>query len=330
MKYVIVGTGNISGTYADALRAVAGCELTGFISRRQTRHGPAGQPSLPCWPTLADVDEPFDAVIIATPNGLHPQSAIEAACLGKHILVEKPLAITVAAMDSMMDAARQHGVTLAVSFQRLSYPDNLAVKALLARGALGQIYSADLSCRFWRDQPYYDSADYRGGYRLDGGGVFMQQASHAIDTYIWLFGMPAQLHSELPTFAHRMEAEDHGAVVMRYDNGMIGTIVASTCARPGYPPRLEVCCEKGTFTLSNDCIEVWHIDGIDNPAHPPPPVADNGASSATLNDSRRHQAILADFEQAVARGSVPLAAADDARRATELILHIYQQHERKE
>ncbi len=118
-----------------------------------------------------------------------------------------------------------------------------------------------------------------------------------------------------------MEAEDHGAVVLRYDNGMIGTIVASTCARPGYPPRLEVCCEKGTFTLLNDCIDVWQIEGVDNPAQPRPPVADNGASSATLNDSRRHQAILADFER---------AAADDARRATELILQIYHQHERKE
>nr|AFW03749.1 oxidoreductase domain protein [Sodalis praecaptivus] len=330
MKYVIVGTGNISGTYADALQAVAGCELTGFISRRQPSHGLAGHPSLPCWPTLAEVDKPFDAVIVATPNGLHPHSAIEAAGLGKHILVEKPLAITVAAMDNMIDAARQHGVTLAVSYQRRSYPDNLAVKALLARGALGRIYSADLSCRFWRDQPYYDSAEYRGGYRLDGGGVFMQQASHAIDTYIWLFGMPARLHGELATFAHQMEAEDHGAVVLRYDNGMIGTIVASTCARPGYPPRLEVCCEKGTFTLLNDCIDVWQIEGVDNPAQPRPPLADNGASSATLNDSRRHQAILADFERAVAEGEPPLAAADDARRATELILQIYHQHERKE
>ncbi|RLR18399.1 hypothetical protein D8L93_01260, partial [Sodalis-like symbiont of Bactericera trigonica] len=80
MKYVIVGTGNISGTYADALQAVAGCELTGFISRRQIRHGLAGRPSLPCGPTLADVDEPFDAVIIATPNGLHLRTALSRRC----------------------------------------------------------------------------------------------------------------------------------------------------------------------------------------------------------------------------------------------------------
>ncbi len=77
-------------------------------------------------------------------------------------------------MDNMIDAARRHGVTLAVSYNRRSYPDSLAVKALLARGALGRIYSVDLSCRFWRYQPDYDSADYRGSYRLDGGGVFMQ------------------------------------------------------------------------------------------------------------------------------------------------------------
>ncbi len=327
MKYVIIGTGNISKTYISALQSLPACELIGFVSRSKTSGD--NDYRLPCWPTLAEVSRPFDAVIITTPNGLHHQSAIEAARLGKHVLVEKPLDITQGAMDGMIDAAARANVTLAVSYQRRTNPDNMAVKALMEQGAFGRIYSADLSCRFWRDQRYYDSADYRGGYALDGGGVFMQQACHNIDNYIWLFGMPARVQGELDTFAHRIEAEDHGAVVLRYDNGMIGTIVASTCAPPGYPPRLEVSCEKGTFTLLNDCISDWHVAGIDNPVSTVPPAEDPGASSPTVTDFSRHAAVLADFEQAVAQGTTPLADGKDARRTTDLVLQNYRCQERK-
>jgi len=117
-------------------------------------------------------------------------------------------------------------------------------------------------------------------------------------------------------------------VVLRHANGMIGTIVASTCARPGYPPRLEVSCEKGSFTLLNDCISEWHIDGIENPALPVPPAPDGGASTPKVSDSSRHEAIIADFERAISHGATPLAEAADASRATELILRIYQCHAR--
>ncbi|WP_413734586.1 Gfo/Idh/MocA family protein [Sodalis sp. RH21] len=324
MKYVIVGTGNISHTYLRALQALPACETVGFVSRGKTPGTLIN--TLPSWPTLAAVDRPFDAVIVTTPNALHHESAIEAARLGKHILVEKPLDISQTAMDDMIAAADEHHVTLAVSYQRRTNPDNLAVKALLEQHALGRIYSADLSCRFWRDAAYYASAGYRGGYAVDGGGVFMQQASHNIDNYIWLFGMPERVQGELDTFAHDIEAEDHGAVVLRHADGMIGTIVASTCARPGHPPRLEVSCEKGTFTLLNDCISDWQIAGIDNPAAQVPPAPDAGASSPTITDTSRHEAVIVDFERAVSQGATPLAEARDARRATELILRIYHSH----
>lgn len=322
MKYVIVGTGNISHTYLNALQSLPTSEAVGFISRSKSSGDAPG--ALPRWPSLSAVDRPFDAVIITTPNGLHHHSAIEAARLGKHVLVEKPLDITREAMDAIIDAAARHSVTLAVSYQRRTNPDNAAIKKMLDARAFGRIYSADLSCRFWRDHAYYDSADYRGGYAIDGGGVFMQQASHNIDNYIWLFGMPDRVQGELDTFAHQMEAEDHGAVVLRHADGMIGTIVASTCAPPGYPPRLEVSCEKGTFTLINDCISAWHIHGIDNPAAQAAPAPDAGASSPWVNDSSRHAAVIADFERAITETVPPLAAGNDARRATDLILRIYR------
>ncbi|MFA9438247.1 Gfo/Idh/MocA family protein [Uliginosibacterium sp. sgz301328] len=321
MRYVIVGTGNISNTYVAAFKNLPGCELVGCVSR--SGRTPKDAPHLECRASLAEIQAPFDAVIITSPNGLHHISAIEAAALGKHVLTEKPLDITMEAMDKMVAACEAAGVQLAVAFQRRTNPDNVAVKKLLEAGALGRIYAADLSCRFWRDQAYYDSGDYRGGWAIDGGGPFIQQASHNIDNYIWFFGMPDQVTSQLGTFAHDIETEDHGAALLRHDSGMIGTIVASTCARPGYPARLEVICEKGTFTMQDDRIHTWNIDGVPNPASAVTPRPDDGARSAAVADTSRHEAVIRDFEQAIASNTRPLADAADGRRATELILRIY-------
>lgn len=321
MRYVILGTGNICSTYVRALANVPGAELVGCVSRSGRRPGAA--PDLACAPSLDEVRVPFDAVIVTTPNGLHHKGIIDAARLGKHVLVEKPLDITRDAMDQAIKACDDANVTLAVSYQRRTNPDNIALKAVIDSGLLGRIYAADLSCRFWRNQAYYDSGDYRGAYALDGGGPFIQQASHNIDTYIWFFGMPETVTSQLGTFAHRIEVEDHGAAILRYADGMIGTIVASTCAYPGYPARLEVICEKGTFTITDDRITTWEIEGVDNPSVVAEKPLDMGASSAVVNDTSRHEDIIRDFESAVRDRRRPLVDAEDGRRATELILQIY-------
>ena len=321
MKYVLLGTGNISNTYIAAVNKLPDCEVVGCISRSGRR--PSSAPDLPCAPSLAELPVAFDAVIIATPNGLHHQAAIEAARLGKHVLTEKPLDIHFATMDAMIEACRNADVTLAVAYQRRTNPDNLTLKRLFSEKAFGRIYAADLSCKFWRDQAYYDSGAYRGAWEIDGGGPFMQQACHNIDSYLWFFGMPAEVTSLLGTFAHTIEVEDHGAALLKYADGMIGTIIASTAARPGLPARLEVHCEKGTFVTLDDRISFWAIDGIENPASAAPAANGNNASSAAVTDTARHEDILRDFEAAVREHRPPLADALAARQTTELILRIY-------
>jgi len=321
MRYVILGTGNICNTYVRTLSNIRGAELVGCVSRSGRR--PSAAPDLFCASSLEEIRVPFDAVIVTTPNGLHHRGIIEAAGLGKHVLVEKPLDIAREAMDQAIKASESAGVTLAVSYQRRTNPDNIALKAVIDSGVLGRIYSADLSCRFWRNQAYYDSGDYRGAYALDGGGPFIQQASHNIDTYVWFFGMPETVVSQLGTFAHAIEVEDHGAAILRYGNGMIGTIIASTCAYPGYPARLEVICEKGTFTTTDDRITVWEVEGVANPSVVSEKPLDDGARSAVVTDTSRHEDIIRDFEASVREGRKPLVDAEDGRRATELILQIY-------
>ncbi|MEZ4687722.1 MAG: Gfo/Idh/MocA family oxidoreductase, partial [Bacteroidia bacterium] len=216
------------------------------------------------------------------------------------------------------------GLTLAVAYQRRTAPDNQAIKTLIEQGALGNIFAADLSAKFYRDQAYYDSAEYRGGYTIDGGGPFIQQACHNIDIYTWFFGLPKTVKSMMDTFTHRMEAEDHGAALLRHPNGMIGTIVASTATKPGFAARLEVHSDKGSFTMTDDRITDWQMEGVPNPANSSFHYQHDGATSASVSDASAHTGILRDFEEAVESGREPLVSGPSAKETSDLILEIYR------
>ncbi len=152
----------------------------------------------------------------------------------------------------------------------------------------------------------------------------MQQASHQIDLYCWLFGMPSEVKSLASTLAHRMEAEDHGAAILRHPSGMIGTIVASTVCKPGFPARLEIHAEAGSLVLENDVLTRWLVDAVENPSRPPGAAIHSGAASAAVSDTAGHEAILADFVSAVREGREPAVSGESARSATDLILRIYR------
>jgi UDP-N-acetyl-2-amino-2-deoxyglucuronate dehydrogenase len=323
MRFVIAGTGNISRTYHTVISKLPGTEVVGFVSRRGNR--PAYLPSDVAVETATELDDltvDYEAVVLATPNGLHRDGAVAAARLGKHVLTEKPLEVSLERMDAMIGACRRADVRLGVAYQRRMSPDNRALKALLDDGRLGRLYAADLSVKFFRDQAYYDSAPYRGTWEIDGGGAFTQQASHNVDLYCWFFGMPERVVSMWGTLGHDVEVEDHGVALLRHADGMIGSIIASTVARPGFPARLEVHAERGSIVLENDVITTWEADGLENPSTPPSGVIHSGATVA-VTDTAGHEAVVSDFVQAVRERRDPAIPGESARLATELILKIY-------
>lgn len=322
-KFVLIGTGNISSTYINAIGRIKGADVVACVSGSLKKPGAA--PNLPSYKTLDDIDLDFDAVIICTPNGLHHVSAIKAAELGKHVFCEKPVDISLQAVDAMITACRDNNVNLGVAYQRRYSSDNPAVKTLIDNGKLGNVFSVDLSVKNYRDDAYYNSSDYRGTYALDGGGPFIQQASHYIDLYYWLFGKPEKLVSQLGTFMHDIEVEDHGAVICKHKNGMIGTITASTATKPGFPARLEIYTEKGCVFMENDVITHWEIEGVENPgAQKQSKNTHSGSSSAAVNDTTNHEFLLKDFIDSVKTGREPLISGESARFATEMILDIYK------
>ncbi len=321
-RFVIIGGGNIGGTYANAVSRISDAEISGVVSR-QGRAPKWADGSVEVASSLASMKSPYDAVIICTPNALHHEGTIEAASLGKHVLCEKPIDISLAAADSMIEACRKAGVKLGVAYQRRMSPDIKAVKELLEKDKLGRVFAAELTVNNYRDDAYYNSSEYRGTKSVDGGGPFMQQASHYIDIYSWFFGKPVRVVSMLGTFVHDIEVEDHGAALLRHENGMIGVIVASTAAKPGFDGRIEIHGEKGTLILANDVIVKWAIEGEPNPSKPREMKIVSGASSHTVADTALHEAIIKDFISAVRGDREPAVTGESARLATEIILMIY-------
>jgi predicted dehydrogenase len=323
IKFVIIGSGNIANTYISAIENIANAEVVGLVSSKLKK--PTTINHLPFFKTLHDIDVDFDAVIVCTPNGLHHVGAIEAASLGKHVLCEKPIDISLESIDKMISACKANKVNLGVAYQRRFSSDNPIVKKMIDENKLGKVFSVDLAVKNYRDQGYYDSADYRGTYKIDGGGPFIQQACHYIDLYYWFFGKPNKLVSKLGTFVHNIEVEDHGAVICVHESGMIGTITASTATKPGFPAKMEIYSSKGYIILENDVITHWDIEGIENPS--PQQSGKNkhtGSSSAVVNDTTNHETIINDFVSAIKTGKDPLITGESARNATEIILDIYK------
>ena len=321
-KFVIIGTGNIASTYLTAIDNINGAEVVGWVSRSQKK--PLGaEDFFEVKKSLQEIESEFDAVIAATPNGMHHINVIEAANMGKHALTEKPLDITIKAMDDMVSACKKNNVKLGVTYQRRFSPDNIIIKRLLDEQAFGKVFGADLIVECWRDQSYYDSAPYRGGKEVDGGGPFIQQAAHNIDIYGWFFGRPEKVVSMLGTFMHDIEGEDHGVALLRHSSGMIGSIKASTSARPGFDPSLKIHSDKGTVIMQNDIIIYWDIEGMENPSVSSGMHIHSGAGSAQVSDTDGHEAIIKDLIDAVHNDRDPAVSGDAARTATEIILDIY-------
>ena len=257
-KFVIVGTGNISKAYWRAIEHLSGIEVVGFVSRSGNR--PQWLPDkaeVEIALTISEVKGDFDGVILCTPNKLHHSGTIEAARLGKHVLTEKSIGISLPAIDEMISTCKGNNVKLGVAYQRRMSPDNQTMKKMLEQGKLGRVYAVDLTVKNYRDDAYYKSGAYRGTWEMDGGGPFMQQAAHQVDLYGWFFGKPEQIVSCYGTFAHDIETEDHGVAILKHKDGMIGTMIASTIAKPGFDARFEIFTEKGTVIMVNDMITTW-------------------------------------------------------------------------
>ncbi len=324
----IVGTGIIAVTHASAIGAVPGASLVAvtdvlpdLAASFAAGHGCAAEPDLDALLGRDDID----AICVCVPSGRHAEVGVLAAQAGKHLVVEKPMDVSLAAADRLTAAAEAAGVRLTVISQHRFDPGLIELRKLLDAGALGDLVFGEATTKWHRTQAYYDSAGWRGSWALDGGGALMNQGVHYVDLLRWAMGPVAEVTAICATRAHQIEVEDVAAATLRFRSGAVGTLVASTAISPGQAQRLEVFGTSGTVVIEDGQVVQRSVSG-EAPAQGEG-AAEVGASAAAdpadLGVSA-HAAQIADLVEAIDTGREPAITAADGRAALEIVCAVYE------
>lgn len=270
-------------------------------------------------------DPRIDAVFVLTPPNTHLEIVQMAASAGKHVLLEKPVEISVDRAEQLVAAADAAGITVGIVLQNRFRPAAVKLKAVIDDGRLGHLVQVSARTNYWRPQSYYDEPG-RGTFARDGGGVLMTQAIHNLDLLVSLIGAPEIVTGFVHTSPiHTMESEDVAVATVRFHNGALGSIAATTCAFPGYEDVIEITGSKGSCSLRGGQLEIRLHDGsvIDFLC------TDSGTGSGADPmgfSCQAHQALIRDFADAIIRGRKPAASGRDVLTIHHLIAAIVDSH----
>ncbi len=262
---------------------------------------------------------------VCTPHPEHWQAAQVALERGVHVIVEKPIAASLADADRMIAAALASGVKLSVIFQRRFWPAVRRAREAVDQGHLGRLILGDCAVKWRRDQAYYESAPWRGTWNREGGGVLMNQAVHALDTFRWLMGPVDSVHARAANFTHAyVDVEDTVVATMQFSSGALGTLIATLCVDPPVVSQIHIHGDNGSSVGIRENGEtgaggtsLWNVRGW--------PMQADWQLEGQMETGMPmfHQMQLADFLGAIEEDRDPLVTAASGRASLELILAIY-------
>jgi predicted dehydrogenase len=265
LRIAVIGLGPASQPHAKCLLALADrVEVVWAASRSPARTAAFAQ-EFP-FPVTSDIeaaiaDPAVEAVIVLTPPSAHLEVAERCFQAGKHVLVEKPIELTVARGEQLVRAGRASGKCLGVVLQHRFRPASLRLRQVIESGALGAIEAASMNVPWWRPQAYYEEAG-RGTMARDGGGVLLTQAIHTLDLFRSLVGVSDVLAAQVTTTGlHRMDTEDYVSALVTLGNGAPGTITATTAFMPGHPERIDIMGRLGAASLVGGRLQLDYLDG---------------------------------------------------------------------
>jgi UDP-N-acetyl-2-amino-2-deoxyglucuronate dehydrogenase len=326
--FAIVGTGMAAELHEKAIRAnhdrgarlVAVCRHdTAAFETAARRFG------VPCLSYRDLLRHPqVDVVCLCTPSGLHASQAIAAAAAGKHALVEKPLAVTLADADAMIAAFTRAGRLLGVALQRRAEPLFKRIRRAVLAGELGSLTAGQVTIPYLRDQAYYDQAVWRGTWVMDGGGVLMNQGIHLIDLLVWYMGDPLEIRAMAATLHREIEVEDTVGAVLRFAGGSLAGVTATTVAPPGFPHRLEIYGTRGGIQVEGETVRQWRTAGTAVSEEP-----GKGSDAGAGADPRAirltgHIGLIGNFLDAIRGGEPLLIDGNEGRRSLATVLGIYE------
>jgi predicted dehydrogenase len=330
----IIGCGMISEFQAEAIAKVPGARVVAFCDKvkaaaeaRALRFG--GKVYTAVEDLVKNPD--IDAISICTPSGMHMEAAIAGANAKKHVMVEKPIEVTLDRVDQIIAACRMNGVTLGAIFPRRFMDSSRALKNAVESGRFGTIVLADVYIKWHRTQEYYANGGWRGTFRYDGGGALMNQGIHGIDLLQWIMGGVDDVTAFTATRAHTgIEVEDVAVASLRFRSGALGVIEGTTGAWPGTKIRIEISGTDGSVVMEDETILTWQFrserpeDENIRRQFGQGSAATGGAGDPRAINSEGHRKQFQDFVEAIRENRQPRIDGAEARTAVAIITAIYR------
>jgi len=332
-KFGIIGCGMIAKFHARALKDAGGELVACYDHISQAAENIAKEFGGQAYQSLDAMlaDPKVEIVTIGTPSGAHCEPAIAAAKAGKHVIVEKPLEITLERCDAIINACNKAGVTVSTIFPSRFHDSSIKIKRAIEANRFGKLTMGDAIVKWYRTQGYYDSGAWRGTWELDGGGALMNQAIHSVDLLAWLMGPIVEIRAQTALLAHeRIAVEDAAVATVQFANGALGIIEATTAAYPGYLKRVEIHGSAGSAILEEEDIVKWDFaESIADDAAIREAMANRlsgggGAADPAAIGHHGHARQFADVLEAINSGRKPLIDGLEGRRSVEIILAIYK------
>jgi predicted dehydrogenase len=342
IRYGVIGCGAIHSVHCDCLQKIEGAHLVAVYDTVQEKADRTAEKyGVQSATSLEELFGLVDAVTICVPSGLHAELGIQAAKAGKHVLVEKPIDVSVEAATSLIEACEANGVKLGTISQHRFSDAIRKLYDTAQSGGFGKLLEGDAYIKWYRTQAYYDSGDWRGTWKLDGGGCLINQGVHYIDMIQWIMGGVKSVQAQVRTAAHDIEVEDIATALVEYKNGAIGVIQGSTSFYPGLAERLEVHGKFGSVILEGDKPKLWKIDAAaaaeglygggvlmqPTPSlhlHDQEDMVAGAASDPTAVWGEQHRLQIEDFTHAIVEDRDPAMTGRMAIEPLKVILAIYE------
>ncbi|MGE7825833.1 Gfo/Idh/MocA family protein [Paenibacillus sp. NPDC093718] len=325
VRFGIIGCGIIADIHAKGILNTEEAELAAvFDTKRESAVKLTETYGGDICNTLEELlaREDVEVVCICTPSGMHAEQTAMVARAGKHVLVEKPMAIRLDDVERMIEVCAENDVLLATVFPRRMSPQARYARKVIQEGRLGKFSLCSAYVMLYRDQAYYDSAGWRGTWAMDGGGAMMNQGIHTVDMLQWLVGPVASLSAKAKAVLRNIEVEDTVIAALEFASGALGVLEITTTACDGKGQRLVIHGDKGVLVIEEDTIVSLEIDGqqIQLPEFEPFKVIPDG-----------HRLQIRDMALAVREGRQPVITGKDGRHSLEIILCTYEaSRQRKE
>lgn len=323
----IVGGGGISETHAKAASGIEGVRVVAVCGQnRQKVAALARSHEAAAFDDVAALvaHRPLDLVLIGSPPACHADEGIAAARAGLHVLTEKPIDVSTARADALIEACAAGGVKLGVFFQDRFAPDLVRLARAVSEGALGRPLLASARVKWWRPPEYYGQSRWRGRRALDGGGAVMGQGIHTLDLLLWLLGDVESAFAHQATAVHAVDVEDTLVATLRFQSGALASFEATTAAYPGYPRQLELTGSEGTVIVQQDRIAAADLRTPREDLRGGEASTNAAASSPVVSDVRGHRAVIEDFLHAIRDGRPPRCDGREGRRSIALVEALYR------